>query len=419
MNCVAYLVNFGANVWLLDNDYHLAMDIAALEDREDIVKFLDEAQSAQMRKSPKITQELKEKAMRLAEKNAKHYEEVQDRASRRLAKERRRNELLEAQRNGDFKAPSDGSVFKKLTLKLKGTKKLKAVNGGNTPQFSDLVQGNRRKSAKQNITGARNSNEIDNLNDFKVSEMDDSGKRTLKSVRGTLQRKDGQVLYVRDDFDVDPTARPPLTNVFPGTSMNSKNWNNSKSDSNPVDSGNDSFDDSGNIDDEHTPSLFNRPQFGDIAFMSRFNPIESFKSDPKPAFDDIDSVLHNGELAEDEDESLVGQRLSGLSIGSGSSSTGDRSQELPWKEDDVETLDDDEQETEYTKIMMFLESCGLTRYTHLFTNSEVDMDALMELTQDDFTEIGLPIGPRRKLVNAIERRKQVLNQKSVITDTHL
>ena len=417
MNCVAFLVNFGANIWLLDNDYHLAMDIAALENREDIIKFLDEAQSAQMRKSPKITQELKEKAMRLSEKNAKHYEEIQDRASRRLAKERRRNEILEAQSNGDFKAPSDGSVFKKLTLKLKGTKKLKAVNGGNTPQFSDLVQGNRRRSAKQNTTGTRNSNELEGPNDFKVSEMDDSGKRTLKSVRGTLQRKDGQVLYVRDDFEGDPTARKPLTNVFPGTSMNGQNSTYSKSD-NLVDSGNASFDDTAN-DDEHAPSLFNRPQFGDIAFMSRFNPIESFKSDPKPSFDDIDSVLHNGELAEDETESLVGQRLSGLSIGTGSSSTGDRSQDLPWKEDDVETLDDDEQETEYTKIMMFLESCGLTRYTHLFTNSEVDMDALMELTQEDFIEIGLPIGPRRKLVNAIEKRKQVFNQKSAITDTHL
>ena len=415
MNCVAFLVNFGANIWLLDNDYHLAMDIAALENREDIVKLLDDAQSAQLRKSPKITQELKEKAMKLADRNAKHYEEVQERASRRLAKERRRNELLEAQSNGDFKAPSDGSVFKKLTLKLKGTKKIKAANAGNTPQFSDLVQGNRRSSSKQNTNGARNSHELD-LNDFKVSEMDDAGKRTLKSVRGTIQRKDGQVLYVRDDFEGDPTARKPLAGVFPGTSMNGKNKY-SKSD-NLVDSGNASFDDA-NIDDENAPSLFNRPQFGDIAFMSRFNPIESFKSDPKPSFDDIDSVLHNGELAEDEPESLIGQRLSGLSIGTGSSNTGDRSQELPWKEDDVETLDDDEQETEYTRIMMFLESCGLTRYTHLFTNSEVDMEALMELTQEDFVEIGLPVGPRRKLVNAIERRKQVLSQKAAITDTHL
>lgn len=107
------------------------------------------------------------------------------------------------------------------------------------------------------------------------------------------------------------------------------------------------------------------------------------------------------------------------SSGAASSSTGESIQDLPWKEDDVEVLDDDDEETEYTKVMMFLESCGLTRYTHLFTSSEVDMEALLKLTQEDFKEIGLPVGPRRKLLDAIEKRNQVLSKPSAISDTFL
>ena len=417
MNCVAFLVQFGANVWVMDNDLHMALDIAALENREDIVKYLDDAQSMQMRKSPKIASELKEKAIKAAEKNAKHYEELQEKASKKLAKERRRTEQMEARQNGDFQAPSDGSVFKKLTLKLKGTKKLKAVNGS-TPQFSDIVQGTRRRSSHQTPAGMRNSTDSDILGDFKVSEMDDSGKRTLRSVSGTALRKDGQVLYVKDIDTADTSSRPALVNVFPGTALNRNDWNKSKSDSNLVDSGNDSFDDSGNVDDEENAhSIFNRPEFGKISFLNHFDHTESFKNNPVPVFDDIDSVLQNGELGDEDEDTTAVKRVSS---GTGSASTGENSiQDLPWKEDDVEVLDDDEEETEYTQVMMFLESCGLTRYMNLFTNNDVDMEALLKLTQEDLMEIRLPVGPRRKLLDAIEKRKTVLNKPQALCDTYL
>lgn len=410
INCVSFLVNFGANVWVMDNDFHMPLDIAALENREDIVKFLDEAQSVQMRKSPKIAQELKEKALKVAEKNAKHYEEVQEKASRKLAKDRRRNEMIEAQQNGDFKAPSDASVFKKLTLKFKGTKKGKPA--GDTQLFSEVAQGSRKKSGTQKVASSHTSAELD----FKVSETDDTGKRTLRSVRGTIQGKDRQVLYVRDDINIDPSSRPALTNVFPETSIK-KAYSQSNSDPNLVDSGNESIGEpSYGEDDEQAPGIFSRPNFGNISFLNKFDYNESFKSNPKASFDDIDSVLHNGDVVDDEDNTIIGPRSSS---GAASSSTGGSIQDLPWKEDDVEVLDDDEEETEYTKVMMFLESCGLTRYTHLFTSSEVDMEALLKLTQEDFKEIGLPVGPRRKLLDAIENRKQVLSSPSAISDTFL
>lgn len=78
LNCVSFLVSFGANIWMIDNDMHTAQDVAALEDKEDIVKMLDAAQNEQRRKHPKVIQKLKEKAVKDAETNLKHYERYID-----------------------------------------------------------------------------------------------------------------------------------------------------------------------------------------------------------------------------------------------------------------------------------------------------------------------------------------------------
>lgn len=36
LNCVSFLVNFGVNMWALDNDLHTAKDVAAIEQRKEV-----------------------------------------------------------------------------------------------------------------------------------------------------------------------------------------------------------------------------------------------------------------------------------------------------------------------------------------------------------------------------------------------
>lgn len=36
LNCVSFLVNFGVNMWALNNDLHTAKDIAAMEQRKEV-----------------------------------------------------------------------------------------------------------------------------------------------------------------------------------------------------------------------------------------------------------------------------------------------------------------------------------------------------------------------------------------------
>ena len=41
LNCVSFLVNFGANLWALDNDFHTCKDLAAIRSRDEILRYLD------------------------------------------------------------------------------------------------------------------------------------------------------------------------------------------------------------------------------------------------------------------------------------------------------------------------------------------------------------------------------------------
>ena len=51
-------------------------------------------------------------------------------------------------------------------------------------------------------------------------------------------------------------------------------------------------------------------------------------------------------------------------------------------------------------IRAWLEDLGLERYSRLFAENEIDLDVLPKLTSKDLQELGLPLGPRRKILSA-------------------
>ena len=52
-------------------------------------------------------------------------------------------------------------------------------------------------------------------------------------------------------------------------------------------------------------------------------------------------------------------------------------------------------------IAAWLRELGLERYEPAFRENEIDAEVLPELTESDLSALGLPIGPRRKLLRAI------------------
>lgn len=79
MHILSFLVNFGANLFALDNDFHTAMDVAASRDRMDCVRFLDTAAAKQTNQNPKKVALIKKEAVKEAEKRVKLCEKVKKR----------------------------------------------------------------------------------------------------------------------------------------------------------------------------------------------------------------------------------------------------------------------------------------------------------------------------------------------------
>jgi class 3 adenylate cyclase len=52
-------------------------------------------------------------------------------------------------------------------------------------------------------------------------------------------------------------------------------------------------------------------------------------------------------------------------------------------------------------IASWLSRLGLDKYIEIFIANEIDRDALQHLSDDDLKELGLPLGPRRKILAAI------------------
>jgi len=57
--------------------------------------------------------------------------------------------------------------------------------------------------------------------------------------------------------------------------------------------------------------------------------------------------------------------------------------------------------TNQADIVSWLSALGLEKYASVFAENEVDLAALAHLTEDDLKELGLPLGPRRKIMAAL------------------
>ena len=61
-------------------------------------------------------------------------------------------------------------------------------------------------------------------------------------------------------------------------------------------------------------------------------------------------------------------------------------------------------------VYIFLSVHHLQEYFPIFEREKIDIDALMLLDEQDLKMIGLPLGPRKKLANAIDIRRQALDK---------
>ncbi|KAI1287259.1 Usher syndrome type-1G protein [Halotydeus destructor] len=198
----------------------------------------------------------------------------------------------------------------------------------------------------------------------------------------------------------------------------------------------------------HAPeaSIFERPGFGSMAFRHSvaapvaIKDLTSLSSVPIIA----KKATGSGSAGSDSIGSAgsLAQRNATLSIRSGRST--------PWEEDDplLEDIADDiddndrkemdfrdnghivQEDSEATNklprveettspMLLFLVAHGLAEYESLFDEEKIDLDAIILLTEDDLKGLGLPLGPRRKLLSAIEKRRTRLREPGLLFDSDL
>lgn len=85
---------------------------------------------------------------------------------------------------------------------------------------------------------------------------------------------------------------------------------------------------------------------------------------------------------------------------------------------DDEDITDDDYDGEET-LSLFLTTVGLTEYIPLFQSEQIDLESLSLLSEEDLKALGIPLGPRRKLENAIQQRIKTLQEPGIVQDSYL
>uniref|UniRef100_A0A8C5IQC6 USH1 protein network component sans n=1 Tax=Junco hyemalis TaxID=40217 RepID=A0A8C5IQC6_JUNHY len=151
-------------------------------------------------------------------------------------------------------------------------------------------------------------------------------------------------------------------------------------------------------------SLFNRPGLGTMVFRRNYD-------GATPGEDGADGMGVRLRSRLQRSPSLND------SIGSANSLQERNAEELPWDEVELGLDDDDEPDT--SPLETFLASLHMFEFISILKKEKIDLEALMLCSDHDLKSINIPLGPRKKIVDAIQRRRQTLEKPDVIVDTEL
>lgn len=105
------------------------------------------------------------------------------------------------------------------------------------------------------------------------------------------------------------------------------------------------------------------------------------------------------------------------SIGSARSLQARNMEELPW--DEVEIGLDDDDEPESSPLEVFLAAHCMNEFISIFKREKIDLDALLLCSDNDLKSIHIPLGPRKKIIEACKRRLDTIDDPNSIEDTQL
>ncbi|XP_057367140.1 pre-mRNA splicing regulator USH1G-like [Daphnia carinata] len=436
MNCVTFLMNYGINLFAKDIDYHTATELAAMNDQQEILRYLDEQTARQQRADPKKVKAQIEKAKKETDKLVKDFAQVQEKARKLAEKEQKRleKEKQKMERSGmsstanSIEQPS--TIIPRPSIAALDLRRDSRLIYTQSPKYSEIVnpkekkdkiklpvsivskkvQQQRRKmmngSNQQSLSKSTSLTALNNNNsemagvapgDFKIGAIED-GKRSVRSISGL--RRDSEVMYVTT-FDGTDSKRSELGGAFPGIETRSKSLSVGTNLRVPTTS------DSGFGDDDKIPayhqqqrgSIFDRPGIGRLAFR---NSIAALVDSSTETGKSSVTVQKNGASNTDEVVRLNHNR---------------RQREDDSDQDDLES--DDDEEEDKTPLYFFLAAFGLEQFNEPLVKEKFDLDSLMLVTEADLISMKIPLGHRLKLMKAINDRKAAIESPDEMEDSHL
>uniref|UniRef100_A0A6I8N9M8 USH1 protein network component sans n=2 Tax=Ornithorhynchus anatinus TaxID=9258 RepID=A0A6I8N9M8_ORNAN len=396
LHCLSFLVSFGANIWCLDNDYHTPLDMAAVKGHMECVRYLDSIAAKQSSLNPKLVGKLKERAFREAERRVKDCAKLQRKHQERLER-RYRRELADA----------DALSFSSLTSStLSGRLQRLALAAAPQPPYSQAtLHGPPRGKAQgpRRLVRRRPAPE----GTFKVSE---GGRKSVRSLSGLQLGSD--VMFVRPGSLGGPPdwGRAPLGDA--SLSDDDGDWRATPEPGPPAEPAHSEV----STDSGHD-SLFTRPGLGTMVFRRNYASGGPFGlgragqggggSLDGAGLGTLRSRLRRAPSARDPDDDA--------SIGSANSLRERGLDELPWDELDLGLDEDLEPET--SPLETFLASLHMGEFVPVLRREKIDLEALMLCSDLDLRSVSVPLGPRKKIVDAVQRRLLALERPRALEDT--
>ncbi|KAJ3608538.1 hypothetical protein NHX12_025585 [Muraenolepis orangiensis] len=403
-NCLSFLVAFGANVWCLDNDYHTPLDMAATKSHMECVRYLDSIAAKQIGLNTKLVTKLKDRAFRAAERRIRDCAQLQ----------RKHHERMEKRfvREASAVDNSDAISFSSYTS---GSTRFNTVTS-NMPYSQATLHSTAKGKAKIQKK-LEKKKQLDGT--FKIYE---DGRKSVRSLSGLQMGSD--VMFVKQGTYVSPRERSRLNirEMF-SRSSHSDDDDGAMGADDYADTVSRALSDPGLHEaayseasaDSGRDSLFTRPGLGTMVFRRNYMSGGLFMEGSSVAGSEPVGRAPNVRL-----RGRLPRRSPSLdedSIGSALSLQERNLQELPWEENDLEL--DDEMEPENSPLETFLASQSLSEFNPVFRREKIDLQALLLCSDQDLTSIHLPLGPRKKLLDACRRRLDTLHEPEAIGDTEL
>lgn len=471
MQVVTFLINFGVNIYALDIDMHTAQELAAINNADNVLRYLDAVVAKMEMEDPKKAGKLKEKANKESTKLKRNFQKIQRKADELIIKEELetvqnmkkmqidgdneslysgddQNDTLQTRKrfseivstsstkssniSSSFgssifgrtisKKSAIGSVLRKINLKKENQELEKRPNFGDDDEIRNYSMSTDRNSILTN-------------GHFKITDTEENGKMSIRKLKGL--KRDSEVLFVAPP----PPSSPPSSEGVESTSILNKEKHDLSRASTESQLSRESF------------GMFERPGFGSVAFRDSTQTASLFSYDTIHQ-DNINSNINisndntssNGnnnalettttpnessvmnESTDDSNSSnistsngsrshseLESNSQQGSSIGSAGSLVMRNRISNGMKNAIMAKADDNN----YAAVDIFLTTLGLHELIPIFRNERIDAHVLNYLEDNDLKDMLIPVGSRKRIIRAIKDRRSDLESDRPIEDSRL